>query len=494
MKLLRSPSLFVTFAGSFLAVLIIATIIQAVIIFAVVEPIALGWMEERTVTLTRETALEVGRVLEARPDADIKEILRKRSAASPFVILLFQGIDGRIITSHDDPPQLRDRFPGILEGRIRDDGDSSSMRPFPPPDFAKDHRRSRILARYPVDTASGRLGDIVALPSLRPPGPMGLATPSRLILYLPLAILIAGLAGLLMFRIFVRRLHELETLAAKITEGDLEARIPDPGADEIGRLGSRFNKMTESLAEARRNVEESDRQRRRLLADISHELATPLTSIRGYAETLLNTSVSLSPAERVDYLEDVLEEARRMDFLIQDLLELTRLEAGAIPLTMERLDWISLCRNTIERFLPRFKAEGLNLHWTGSLDEAWITADGRRLEQLLENLLINTLRYVPSGGLVNISIQQPPENHSSHYRLVVEDNGPGFPPEDLNHVFDRFYQGDPARASGGSGLGLAIVKEITLRHGGSIRAENSKNSGAVIIVDLPVTASINKLV
>src|SRR5205814_3144057 len=137
----------------------------------------------------------------------------------------------------------------------------------------------------------------------------------------------------------VKRLRALETMAARVTEGDLAARVETSGADEIGRLESRFNRMTERLAAAREAVAETDRQRRRLLADITHELATPLTSIRGYVETLLDPGVPLSADEPKQYLNDVLEESKRMDLLLRDLLDLARLEAGAQPLARERLDW-----------------------------------------------------------------------------------------------------------------------------------------------------------
>src|SRR5207245_10875504 len=131
------------------------------------------------------------------------------------------------------------------------------------------------------------------------------------------------------------------------------------------------------------------RQRRQRFADITHELVTPLTSIRGYAETLLDPHVTVSAPERSRYVHGVLDEARRLDRLIRDLFELARLEAGATPLVKERLDWAALCRNTIARFEPRFRGAGLKAVWGDSLEEAWIEADGHRIEEVLDNLLVN---------------------------------------------------------------------------------------------------------
>jgi signal transduction histidine kinase len=242
-----------------------------------------------------------------------------------------------------------------------------------------------------------------------------------------------------------------------------------------------MNVMTESLSEARQRIEVSDQQRKQLLADISHELATPLTSIRGYTETLLEPQVPVSDEERATFLQNILEESKRMDLLIQDLFDLTRLESGTIEMEKVRLDWGDLCRNTLARFQSRFGKAGLTIQWAGSEEPAWVLADGRRLEQLLENLLINALRYVPSGGTVSVTVDPADD----HYRLTVSDDGPGFPAEDLPHIFDRFYRADTARTSPGSGLGLAIVQEIARQHGGQVRAENRAPHGATISVELP---------
>lgn len=238
------------------------------------------------------------------------------------------------------------------------------------------------------------------------------------------------------------------------------------------------------MHQARLQEVETDKQRRRLFADITHELATPLTSIRGYTETLLNANPSLDAAEQEKALQNVFEDAKRMDRLLQDLLELTRLEAGSIELSLERLNWTSLCHNTMTRLQPRFAAAGLDVHWDGPREEAWIEADGRRMEQVVENLLTNALRYVPAGGSVHLSMQAP-ESNAAVWRLCVADDGPGFPEEDLPRVFQRFYRGRATSNTPGTGLGLAIVQEIVTRHGGQVRAQNRPEGGASLEVDLP---------
>jgi two-component system phosphate regulon sensor histidine kinase PhoR len=249
--------------------------------------------------------------------------------------------------------------------------------------------------------------------------------------------------------------------------------------------------MTERLAESRQRLDEAEQQRRRFLADVTHELSTPLTSIRGYAETLLDPHVPVTAEERAAYLGHVLEESRRMDALLHDLLDLARLEAGVGETVRERIDLVALVRHATQRHAPRFAQAGLALHWKPeSVASAGVDADGRRLEQVVDNLLANALRYVPRTGSVWVGVDVcdgaaegptgPPE-----VRLVVEDDGPGFPPGSLDSVFDRFYRADPSRPSGGTGLGLAIVKEIVLRHGGTVRASGRDEGGARIEVRLP---------
>jgi signal transduction histidine kinase len=242
--------------------------------------------------------------------------------------------------------------------------------------------------------------------------------------------------------------------------------------------------MTASLEAARDEVEAVEGERRQLLADISHDLATPLTAIRGYAETLLDPGVELSDDDRQRYLRDVLHASERMDRLLADLLELGRLEAGTIELAPVELDLTALARHSVDRLRPLFEREGLRLDWTGPDEAVEVHADGLRLEQVLDNLLGNALRHVPRGGRVEVGVRR----EAGRAVLTVTDDGPGFDPDDLSRVFDRFYRGDRSRSTPGTGLGLAIVREIVERHEGAVRAENVAPRGARLVVELPCAA------
>ncbi len=513
----RSPSLFWTFAGSFLAVLIATAILQVLLVVLVLRPITAHWARTRAELLTRQVANRLAELPAPPSDEDIQSVLRSFQSAESEEMPFFVGSDGRIVSGMRPLPPMLRRFEqptGDVLGTFPEKPDDKGAmrgdrrRRWPEGTPGRAGGPPEALSRNPVETAEGTIGEVVAFarPKASFMWPRGIPRP--ILVFLPVAVLMAGAAGLIIFRVLLRRLHALEGLATRVTEGDLEARVPEPGSDEIGRLGAKMNRMTETLAAAMRRIEESDHGRRRLLADISHELATPLTSIRGYAETLLDPSVPVSEEERVGYLQNVLEESKRMDLLIDDLLDLTRLEAGAETLSKVRLDLTELSRNVLNRFQTRFRQAGLEVKWSGPAEQTWVFANGRRIEYVVENLLVNALRYVPPGGKVTLSIEYIPgvgtageggrlqrdkkeqglcEADAGSYSLTVSDDGPGFPSEDLPHVFDRFYRADAARSTGGSGLGLAIVKEIVRLHRGEVRAENRKPSGASIHIILPAS-------
>jgi two-component system sensor histidine kinase BaeS len=480
-------SLFWTFAGVFLLVVVLATAAQVAIGIGVLRPLQQGSQRAQAATALRAAAERIA----ALPDDDPREIMRalhESRLPGNAVLLVYLGSDGRLVPERPMPPGMGPQIrrlaetAGIAGASLRpprEEGPRGFEGPPPgagPPPDAGDGpplapRDRRLVLVDHVPTASGTLlavGDTT----------VGLDA-TRWLLFLPLAVLAAAAAGLWLARMLVRRLGALEAVAARVAAGDLGARVATTGADEIGRLETRFNEMTTSLATARQSVNATDAQRRQLFADITHELATPLTTIRGSIETLLDPAVATSAEERTAYLNDVLGESKRLDLLVQDLMELARLESHAQALKRVRLDWAALCRNTVRRLEPRFRAAGLTLRWEGDEREAWILADGRRMEQVIENLLVNALRYVPSGGTVTLGIVS-----GATHRLTVRDDGPGIATDALPHLFDRFYRARAARDDGGSGLGLAIVKEIVEQHGGSVRAEPASPRGAAFVIEM----------
>ena len=243
--------------------------------------------------------------------------------------------------------------------------------------------------------------------------------------------------------------------------------------------------MTERIAEARANLERNESSGGSF-ADITHELATPLTSIRGFAETLLDPKVAVSAEERARYLRGLLEEAARLDRLISDLFDLARLEAGASVLHPERLDWTALCRNTADRFRQRYEEAGLRLEGGsrrrrrgsrptgGGWSRCWRTSSPTRAP-------LRSARRARGGrGRAVCGRFGAPARAERGGRRA------GRSPGTLGRVFERFYRADSSGGDGkGSGLGLAIVKEIVERHRGTVRAESNDPHGLRIVIELP---------
>ena len=488
-------SLFWTFAGVFLLTIVAGAAVQWFVAAGVLGPLEQRDARNRAESAVSRAAAGIA-ALPDPSDADaIRTILASTDEPGMPGRLVYRSADGRVVAGYGRGRGRGGRFEGMPPGSLGVRGERRGDLGEPPgppegrgfgrPGFTP---RREILARQDVLRAGQPIGEVIALRFTRPP--LGVTGSRPALLFLPITILAAAVAGLFMVRILVRRLRGLETLAARVASGDLSARIHDQSGDEIGRVAQRFDEMTENLADAKRRVEETAEQRKRLFADITHELATPLTSIRGYAETLVDPGVGTSDEERAKYLRGILEESRRMDQLIKDLFELARLEAGATPLARERIDMAALSKNTIDRFEPRFHAAGLKVSWRREGEDATIVADGRRMEQVVENLLTNELRYVPSGGNVEVTLGSA----NGRVRLAVSDDGHGIAPEDRERVFERFYRAEHARPAGsedkGSGLGLAIVREIVERHGGTVRAEARSPKGLSIVIELPRASAV----
>jgi signal transduction histidine kinase len=476
-------SLFWTITGLFLLTVVVGSLIQAFVALAVLRPLELREARSRAELVLSNIASEIAASPQTLSSAAIDTILaHHRAQIGPRAgLFVFRGADGLLVVHPPPSPRLR----AALEGDSTVASTSGGADGRNPPES-----RFETIAERPVQRASQHVGELQVLRPIRGRGSRDLLARTSL-LFVPVAVLAAAIAGLVIVRLLVRRLRSLEILAARVAEGDLSVRIADTSRDEIGRLAEQLNRMTEKLAEARTRLEENDRQRRQLFADITHELATPLTSIRGYTETMIDPQVSVSGEERARYLSGVLDEANRLDHMIRDLFELARLEAGATALVKERLDWAALCHHTTLRFERRFAEAGLRLEWSGAAGEAWINADGRRLEQVLENLLNNALRYVPAGGRVEVALGRSADGA---FRLTVSDDGPGLPADEQSRVFERFYRGSGAtsqsvaRDAGGSGLGLAIVREIVERHGGTVRAEQRMPHGLTMVIEIPASS------
>jgi two-component system, OmpR family, sensor kinase len=337
-------------------------------------------------------------------------------------------------------------------------------------------------------TVSGATAGIVAVPVEPPPLSMTLRDLGPTLAIVALVLLSAGtaVAALVIFRPARRRLSELQDAARAIGTGEVGVRAPEGGGDEVALLARSFNEMAGRLEERTAALERSDRTRRQLLADVSHELSTPLAAIRGYVETLSMSDVPLSDEARQRYLGIVQDEAVRLEHIIGDLLDLGRLEGGGGTWRQEAVSIDQLLERVRHRHERVLSDKGVTLRIDRDPALQAVVGDANRLEQALQNLVANAIRHTPAGGNVVVRAS----SDAAGTVLLVEDNGPGIAPEHLPRVFDRFYKVDESRssagASSGSGLGLSIVRAIVTRHGGTITAENAPQGGAIFRIVLPL--------
>jgi signal transduction histidine kinase len=270
-----------------------------------------------------------------------------------------------------------------------------------------------------------------------------------------------------------RPLDELVDASNKVAEGDYSARVEVKGPPEVRSLLHGFNAMAERL-------QAHDQQRRSMLADISHELRTPITVIQGNVEGILD---GLYPADE-PRLKSIIEETQILSRLVDDLRTLALAESGALHLKREPTNLPELIHDLVSGFESQVKEQEVELETSlNGAEEA--NVDPQRVREVLTNLLSNALRYTPRGGKIRVRLTEAGTGGDRSVTVSVEDNGPGIESADLPHVFDRFYKSSD---SGGMGLGLSIAKYLVEAHGGKIWAESEVGKGTTISFLLPAGA------
>jgi histidine kinase len=295
-----------------------------------------------------------------------------------------------------------------------------------------------------------------------------------LLISVGVASLAAVVVSILLSRGITSPLREMMTASQRIAEGNYTERVQVAGGDELAELGSRFNLMAEQL-------EQVESMRRRLIGDVAHELRTPLTAIKGSMEGLIDGILPATP----ETFEQIHQEAGRINRLVDDLQELSRVESGAYKLDLQPVEMSDMVRTVIKRLGGQFKDRGVSLDPRLISSSMTVLADAGRIEQVLTNLVGNALQYTSEGGTVSISASRA----NGYTQVTVHDTGIGIPPEHLTHIFDRFYRVDKSRsrAHGGSGIGLTIARHLVESHGGRIWAESGgEGQGSTFTFTLPL--------
>jgi signal transduction histidine kinase len=274
-------------------------------------------------------------------------------------------------------------------------------------------------------------------------------------------------------------LQEIVTVAGNMPSEQIRP-IAARGPHEVRDLTRAFNAMVTRM-------QSSQRSQRHFVANVSHELKTPLTSIQGFAQAMLDGTAD-TPETRKQAAEVIYNESARMHRMVLDLLDLARLDAGTADLKMSPLNVPALLDAIAEKFSPMAAKAGVIISVISSADLPVLLADGDRLAQVFTNLVDNALKFTPAGGTIRLQA----EMMDGEIQVSVNDTGRGIPASALSHVFDRFYQADISRSRGkkhGAGLGLAIVLEIVQAHGGRISVRSQEGQGTTFVVNLPLAQS-----
>ncbi len=296
---------------------------------------------------------------------------------------------------------------------------------------------------------------------------------------------IVGLVFAFILAAFISRqiakpLGAVADAAGAVARGDYEVSLPETGASEVRAVAQAFNTMT-------REVRSTQQSQRDFLENVSHDLKTPLTSIQGYSQAIIDGAVR-EPAAAA---EVIYSEADRLSRMVTDLTDLARLQSGRVSLHLDRVDIAALTEALAQRIevVAKKKNVALRVNSPGSIV---VAADGDRMAQVITNLLSNAVKFTPENGHVNVSLR----GLDNGVEVAVHDSGIGIPQNELTRVFERFYQVDKARGpKRGTGLGLAIAKEIVTAHGGRIRAESvGEGHGSTFVVWLPATPPVTAVV
>jgi signal transduction histidine kinase len=274
-------------------------------------------------------------------------------------------------------------------------------------------------------------------------------------------------------RRILRPVQALTAATRQMGQGDLSARVPVKGRDELAELGQSFNQMAEDMTH-------QEQLRRNLVTDVAHELLTPLTAVRSHLEAVQDGILAPTP----DLIDSLHDEVMLLDELIAELQDLSLAEAGQLRLDLQPVAVVDVLMGAITAVTPQLAAKNLTLTTNLPDDLPLVEMDIRRMGQVFRNLLVNAVKYTLPGGQVAISARQ----EGPELWVIIRDTGQGIAPEHLPHIFDRFYRADPSRAreTGGSGLGLAIVKSVVQAHHGRVWAESEPGIGSTFTLSLPL--------
>ena len=394
------------------------------------------------------------------------EFLRTQYPGNPSVVIVDRAQD--VLVDYSTNPALR------VEGHVEREGLARAAGGQETSGSAMVNGVPVVYGTVPVRRGDEVLGAVyVALPLVELTGQL-----RHIRTFVGWTVLVtmlwAAIVSLLLANRIAGPIRDMRVATARMAAGELHQRVPIRAADELGDLARSLNYMAAEL-------ERLDTMRREFVADASHELRTPVANLAVAVEALRG-GISTGGVETASLLDAIEREVDRLRMLVENLLDLSAIESGGVQLRMVPTDLAQVARDTVESFHARAEQAGIALVLNQPTRSPNVRADPDRMAQVLGNLVDNALRFTPRGGRLTVAVA----DHHDRVTVTVADTGPGIPPQDLPHIFDRFFKVDRSRsARRGAGLGLAIAKRLTTAQGGELRAENNAQGGAKFTVSLP---------
>ena len=417
----------------------------------------------------------------------MNELFMAAMTINPTIKMFIVGLDGRLIASSATPEATKlsavslDRIYDLLDAR----------KPLPVyNDDPRDPDDPKIFSVAPLARPNGTpvaylyitIGtrDQADLSSVKQSYILGALLRSLL-----LVASVVLVAGLLLIFVLTRNVRKLSDAVRQVQAGQLGARVQIAADDEIGQLGQAFNEMAATIETSHESLRQADTLRRELIANISHDLRTPLASIEGYAETILLKEHLLTETERRTYLQTIVKNTQSLGRLVSELFDLSKLEARQIEAHVEPFSITELIQDNLLTFEPQARQQHISLSGNLPRNTPFVLADVALIERVLQNIIANALQYTPEQGRVNVSVTPDPAS-PTHLNISVADTGRGISSDDLPKIFDRFYRSGQMREKSRLGLGLAIAHKIMELHGSQIDIQSTPNIGTAVSFNLPV--------
>ena len=445
------------------------------------------FVHESDQRLNRDLAANLAKTFQAfladsLDEAAIGHVIHDSMAMNPFIEIYVLDEAGQLLAYFADPSKIKRMAIDIdpVRAWIADDGN------LPLPWIGDDPRS--LAGRKPFSAApilvggepgylyvilGGELYDSAA--SMIRESYILRATATTLIA----VVACAAIIGVLSFLLLTRRLRHMTDIVRRFRQGDWGQRVQPRGADELGELGAAFDEMADTIVDNVDKLKEIDRERREMVANISHDLRSPLTSVQGYIETILLRDSDLSVEERREFLQTVSQNVRFLNRLVDELFELSKLESGQSQPQPEVFSIQELAHDVVAKYRPLAQERQVRLTPPAPQALPPVRADISMIERTLDNLIENALRFTPAEGEVAIRLRPA----VADVQIDVADTGVGISAEELPHIFDRFYR--VRRHPDGTGLGLAISQRIVQAHDRSISVHSHVDEGTTFSFSLP---------